>query len=78
MIRWMSRKGKSRDNAACEGFFGRMKSEMYYGRKWNCAKDLKRAINEHIEFYNNKRIKVSIGGMTIKEHREQLVKTYGK
>lgn len=78
IIRSMSRKGKSCDNAACEGFLGRMKSEMYYGRKWNYAKDLERAINEYIELYKNKRIKVSLNGMTIKEHREQLAKSYGK
>lgn len=34
LIRSMSRKGCSPDNAACEGFFGRLKTEMYYGRKW--------------------------------------------
>ena len=27
----MSRKGCSPDNSACEGFFGRLKNEMYYG-----------------------------------------------
>jgi transposase InsO family protein len=32
--RSMSRKGCSSDNAACEGFFGRVKNEMYYGRNW--------------------------------------------
>ena len=31
LIRSMSRKGCSPDNAACEGFFGRLKTEMYYG-----------------------------------------------
>ena len=31
LIRSMSRKGCSPDNAACEGFFGRLKSEMFYG-----------------------------------------------
>lgn len=30
----MSRKECSPDNAACEGFFGRVKNEMFYGRKW--------------------------------------------
>ncbi|GCP70457.1 IS150 transposase B [Escherichia coli] len=33
LIRSMSRKGCSPDNAACESFFGRLKTEMYYGRK---------------------------------------------
>lgn len=34
IIRSMSRKGCSSDNAACEGFFGRVKNEMFYGRNW--------------------------------------------
>lgn len=32
LIRSMSRKGCSPDNAACEAFFGRLKTEMFYGR----------------------------------------------
>lgn len=35
LIRSMSRKGCSPDNAACEGFFGRLKTEMYYGHEWS-------------------------------------------
>src|SRR5690606_33274603 len=34
LARSMSRKGCSPDNAACEGFFGRLKNEMYYHRDW--------------------------------------------
>lgn len=34
LIRSMSRKGCSSDNAACEGFFGRVKNEIFYGRNW--------------------------------------------
>ena len=34
LTRSMSRKGCSPDNSACEGFFGRMKNEMFYGRSW--------------------------------------------
>jgi transposase InsO family protein len=30
----MSRKGYSPDNAACEGFFGRLKIELFYARNW--------------------------------------------
>ena len=30
LIRSMSRKGCSMDNAACEGFFGRLKTELFY------------------------------------------------
>lgn len=34
VARSMSRKGHSPDNAACEGFFGRLKNEFFYGRDW--------------------------------------------
>ena len=74
----MSRKGKSADNAACGGFLGRMKAEMHCGRKWSSSKELERAINNYINFYNDERIKMSLGGTTIKGHREMLTKMYGK
>ena len=32
--RSMSAKGCSPDNSACEGFFGRLKNEFFYGRDW--------------------------------------------
>ena len=34
LVRSMSRKGCSPDNAACEGFFGRLKIEMFFSRNW--------------------------------------------
>jgi transposase InsO family protein len=30
----MSKKGCTPDNAACEVVFGRLKTEMFYNRKW--------------------------------------------
>ena len=35
LTRSMSKKGCSPDNAACEGFFGRLKNEMFYNRMWD-------------------------------------------
>jgi len=49
----MSRKGNSGNNAACEGFFGRMKTEMYYPLNWDSTEELRQAINS----YNNHRVK---------------------
>lgn len=74
ITRSMSRKGNSGDNAACEGFFGRMKTEMYYGIKWSSANDLEAAINAYMDFYNNRRITAKLDGMTIAEHRDTLAK----
>ena len=70
--RSMSRKGCSPDNAACEGFFGRMKTEMFYGRQWDTTTELEIAIHSYITFYNTERIKTSLGGKTIHEHRATL------
>ncbi len=36
-IRSMSRKGCSPDNAACEGSFGRLKTELFYPRDWHAT-----------------------------------------
>lgn len=66
----MSKKGCSPDNAACEGFFGRMKNEMYYGKVWQTTKELEEAIARYIEFYNNHRIKTSLGGVSITAYRK--------
>lgn len=78
ITRSMSRKGNSGDNAACEGFFGRMKVEMYYGIKWKKASDLESAIDAYIDFYNDRRITSKLGGMTIAEHRDMLAKVSKK
>lgn len=34
LTRSMSKKGCSPDSSACEGFFGLLKNEMFYGRSW--------------------------------------------
>lgn len=67
-------KGESRDNAACEGFFGRMNTEMCHGIRWERAADPEVTIDEYIVFYNNQRIKMSLGNLTIKEHRDRLMR----
>lgn len=78
ITRSMSRKGNSGDNAACEGFFGRMKTEMYYGLRWSSISALEKAIDEYIDFYNNERIKISLGGISIRDYRNSQEKLYRK
>lgn len=60
LIRSMSKKGCSPDNAACEGFFGRLKNEMFYGRSWEKVSldDFRQEIDRYINWYNHKRIKI--------------------
>ena len=73
MIQSMSRKGNSIDNGLMECFFGLMKSEMYYGqeRKYKTIELLVDAIDEYIDYYNNKRIKSKLKGLTPAQYRNQ-------
>ncbi|SQW22093.1 putative transposase protein [Escherichia coli] len=60
LIRSMSRKGCSPDNAACEGFFGRLKTEMYYGRKWLgiTPEKFMQHVDAYIRWYNKSSQKI--------------------
>ena len=73
IIQSMSRKGNSLDNGLMESFFGIMKSEMFYGQENNYKDitELKAAIEEYIDYYNNKRIKVKLKGLTPASYRNQ-------
>lgn len=74
LTRSMSRKGCSPDNSACEGFFGRLKKEMFYGRSWKDVSldDFMTAVNNYIHWYNEDRIKESLGWMSPLEYRRSL------
>ena len=58
LIQSMSRKGNCLDNSPTENFFGRMKEEMFYGKEYwyRSMSELKAAIINYIEYYNNERI----------------------
>ena len=74
LTRSMSKKGCSPDNSACEGFFGRLKNEMFYCRSWaNVSIDeLIDTIDKYIQWYAEKRIKISLGGMSPLNYRRSL------
>ena len=67
----MSRKGNSPDNGMMESFFGILKSEMFYGREKNfkSLNQLEQAIIDYIDYYNNKRIKVKLKGLSPVQYR---------
>jgi transposase InsO family protein len=58
IIQSMSRKGNCYDNCIMETFFGRMKNEMYYGHEkdFSSFEEFSAAIDEYIDYYNNRRI----------------------
>lgn len=76
LTRSMSKKGCSPDNSACEGFFGRIKNEFFYKRNWSNISittfiDL---LNEYLNWYNLKRPKRSLNGLTPNEYRNEFYK----
>lgn len=74
LIRSMSKKGYSPDNSACEGFFGRLKNEFFYGHDWKLVSidQFIAELDEYILWYNHKRIKCSLGGLSPIDYRKQL------
>ena len=74
LIRSMSAKGCTPDNAACEGFFGRLKNEFFYHRRWDVVTygQFVDMLNAYIEWYNCSRIKESLGWMSPVESRKSL------
>ncbi len=74
LVRSMSRKGYSPDNAACEGFFGRLKNELFYPRNWQSItiEQFISALDTYIRWYNEKRIKISLGSLSPVEYRKSL------
>lgn len=67
----MSRKGNSPDNGMMESFFGILKSEMFYGyeKTFHSLEQLEQAIVGYIDYYNNKRIKVKLKGLSPVQYR---------
>ena len=74
LLRSMSKKGCSPDNSACEGFFGRLKNEMFYPLSWGGV-PIEQFIGEldsYIRWYNEKRIKLSLGAMSPTGYRRSI------
>lgn len=67
----MSRPGKCIDNGPMEGFFGTLKSEFYYNKKYNFKneKELIKEIKQYIDYYNNERFQKKLKGLAPNEFR---------
>jgi len=68
----MSKKGCSPDNSACEGFFGRMKNECFYNHSFKdyTLRMFIDYLNGYVKWYNEKRIKNSLGFCSPMEFRQ--------
>lgn len=64
MIQSMSRVGRCLDNAPMEGWWGIVKSEMYYLKKFTSREELVSAIENYINFYNTRRYQKRLNYMT--------------
>jgi putative transposase len=74
LMRPMSRKACSPDSAACEGFFGRLKNELFYARNWinTTINEFIADVDAYIRWYNEVRIKISLDSMSPLEPRKSL------
>ncbi|MDD4727093.1 MAG: IS3 family transposase [Tissierellia bacterium] len=74
MTQSMSRVGKCIDNGPMEGFFGTLKAEMFYGKKFRTLEELRGKIVEYIIFYNEKRFQKRLRCMAPLEYRNHASK----
>ncbi|EQB4346771.1 IS3 family transposase [Clostridium botulinum] len=72
MTQSMSRVSRCIDNGPMEAFWGMLKSEMYYLRKFNSYSELESVITDYINYYNNQRYQKRLKCMTPLEYREYL------
>ena len=69
----MSRVAKCIDNGPMEGFWGILKRERYYGKKFTDRESLITMIEDYIEYYNTKRLQRNLGVLTPFEKHEQYM-----
>lgn len=70
----MSRKGNCLDNACAENFFGLLKSELLYLQEFTSIEHFRKELIEYIDYYNNKRIKGKLKGMSPVNYRTHFLK----
>lgn len=71
VIQSMSRKGNCLDNSVMENFFGLLKSELLYLQKFDSLEHFCRELEDYIDYYNNKRIKCNLKGLSPVQYRVQ-------
>lgn len=72
MIQSMSRVSRCIDNGPMEAFWGMLKSEMYYLKKFSSYDDLKNEVSDYIDYYNTSRYQKRLICMTPIEFRDYL------
>lgn len=72
MTQSMSRVGRCIDNGPMESFWGMLKTEMYYLKKFETSEELKTAVCNYIDYYNNKRYQKRLNRMAPLVYRAYL------
>lgn len=74
MTQSMSRVGKCIDNGPMEGFWGILKRERYYGKRFTDKETLVKMIEDYIDYYNNKRLQRNLGVLTLWKNTKFICK----
>lgn len=69
IIQSMSRKGNCLDNSMMENFFGLMKNELLYVNNFDSIHNFEAELKRYIIWYNTKRIKLRLNGMSPAQYR---------
>ena len=67
----MSRKGNCLDNAVIENFFGTLKCELFYRKKFTSIDQLEEQIHDYIYYYNHERLSTKLKGLSPVQYRNQ-------
>lgn len=73
VLQSMSRKANCLDNAVIENFFGLLKSELLYLQDFDSIEHLKVELINYMDYYNNRRIKAKLKGLSPAVHRQQAL-----
>ena len=69
----MSCKANCLDNAVAENFFGLLKSDLLYLQKFQSMQHFKQELIDHLDYYNNRRIKAKLKDLPPAIHRQQAL-----
>ena len=72
-VQSVSRRGNCYDNAVIESFFAILKSECFYSRTYHSIAELQAEIEEYLVYYNQKRIKLGLKGLSPVQYRAQYL-----
>jgi putative transposase len=78
VVQSMSRKGNCLDNSMMENFFGLMKNELLYVNDFDSIECFQAELKKYILWYNTKRIKLRLKGMSPAQYRAHYYREFNK